>query len=339
MSKEDHEKCLNPLYYIFGSGDSDYENGDSTPLNTQFGSILNDSTHLTGFYSDREVTPVSTSSQDVDYYRQGLLVPETSLCSLKVWDGFFFRYVPELGMCHQQEQLEVQQLESRMVRDVQKLKEELNEMELSLGAFTTDLPSCIGEAVLARKRELMVERRESLDVGVPLRPRLTASMYSYSGIDSLGEEYNFLEEDGTEDQKEDISNDATPVNSPLRTATKEQQKPTNGNLEVKLSAVKQTSLAQFTDALYSSEIEDGAIRPRALVEMSTSSVSTGSNRSPVTKTRLRVVKSQTSDPVIAAWQSSPRQAIRHSQKELHKQRSIEEPNAPALSSASQLTEL
>lgn len=343
MDEQENERCLNPLYYVFGSGETDYDNSNSTPLSSQFGGILTDSANLSDVgkfssFSDREVTPVSIASQDVDYYRQGLLIPETSLCSLRVWTGFFLRHLPELGVCHQQEQLDVQQLESRMVRDVQKLKEELNEMELSLGTFTTDLPSCIGEVVLAREKEIMDDRRESVEVGMPLRPRLTASVYSYSEIDgvALTEEVGKEEvDDATPTHTAVLSDDATPVNSPHNTPTKLQQPP-NGTLSA-TPASKQTSLAQFTDALYSSELHVGGV-PRPLKGLG-GDLSPGlTSRSPVTKTRLRVVKSEVSDPVVAAWQqSSPRQLVRS--RELKLDRHVGPAEKPPLATDSQLTEL
>lgn len=360
MSEEENERCLNPLYYVFGSVDTtEYDNTGATPLTTHINSILTDSgNHTTvdagnvGLYStsDRETTPLSTtSSHEVDYYQQGLLIPEVSLCSLRIWDGFFFRYIPQLGVTHEQLQLDVQKLQSRMVRDVQKLKEELNEMELSLGAFTTDLPSCIGEVVLAREREILIERRESVEVGMPLRPRLTASVYSYdNNIDGLGEVFNEREETVVE------ADDTTPVNSPHNTPTKQQQlqqqQSRNGSISsqgegTKMAPViKQTSLAQFTDALYNSEKEDGVLRPKALLEMTTSDsgVGTASARSPVIKTRLRVVKSQTSDPVVAAWQqSSPRSLARQHNKEQQQVTPAERHRDPEITvtTASELTQL
>lgn len=345
MSEQENEQCLNPLYYVFGSGDTDvdYDNSSSTPLSSQFGSILTDSTSLSdtgkfGLYSDREVTPISAASQEVDYYRQGLLIPETSLCSVRVWDGFFFRYLPELGACHRKQQLEVQQLESRMVKDVQKLKEELNEMELSLGAFATDLPSCIGEVVQARERELIDERRESVEVGLPLRPRLTASVYSYSAIEDLAETLG-REQEEEESQQEGVADDITPVNSPHSTPTKVQQKQSvNGGGQLATadkSASKQTSLAQFTDALYSSELEEGrTLRPKTLAEVSAPAGEGG--KSPVTKTRLRVVKSHAADPVVAAWQTSPRQVVKLREPRREKHMDLDR---ATVASDSQVTEL
>lgn len=357
MNEEENERCLNPLYYVFGSVETDYESSCSSPLATQFSSqfsgqfssqlsnILLDSTSSsdTGRHSDREVTPVSAASQDVDYYRQGLLVPETSLCSLKVWSGFFFRHLPELGACHQAEQLEVQQLESRMVRDVQKLKEELNEVELSLGTFTTDLPSCVGQVVMAREKEILDDRRESVEVGVPLRPRLTASVYSYSEIEDLTEEPAKEDrdlDDITPTHKGAISEDVTPVNSPHTTPTKLQQ-PFNGAVPAPPMPAKQTSLAQFTDALYSSELQvGGGLRPGPLKNLGAGEASPKgmATRSPVTKTRLRVVKTQTADPVVAAWQqSSPRQVSRS--REMRVDRQVEPAEKPPLTTDSQLTDL
>jgi hypothetical protein len=392
MSVEESEQCLNPLYYVFGSGDTDYDNTtSSTPLSSQFGSILTDSTSLSdtskfGRYSaEREATPISVASQDIDYYRQGLLIPETSLCSLKVWNGFFFRFLPGMSACHRQELSEVQLLETRMVKDVQKLKEELNEIELSLGAYTTDLTSCIGEVELAREREIMDERRESVEVGMPLRPRLTASVYSYSAIEcleeALGEGRQRAGEEGVDGLAQDDT--ATPVNSPHSTPTKHQleqshnettptkhqlveplklsrggsissggiplpQSPTSlahggigfGGGEAGKGSSKQTSLAQFTDALYSSEmVGGGGLRPKTLAEMTVpSGLNAGSSRSPVTKTRLRVVKSQAADPVVAAWQQSSRPVVKLRETQTDKNSSLAE-NRVTVASDSHFTKL
>ena len=177
---------------------------------------------------------------------------------------------------------------------------------------------------------------------MPLRPRLTASIYSYSAIETLEEslgaeqppaaEEVVMEEEEEVDGGGTLSDDTTPMNSPHSTPTKVQQAQkqprNNGTLYVSSfsspgsmtatggaaedaskPAAKQTSLAQFTDALYSSELEGGSmLRPKALVEMASVppglSSAGGVSRSPVTKTRLRVVKSEMSDPVVAAWQQS-----------------------------------
>ena len=85
------------------------------------------------------------------------------------------------------------------------------------------------------------------------------------------------------------------------------------------AAGKKSSSAQFTDALYSSEREEstsgGVLRPKQLAERSFSvSGDHGAGRSPVVKTRLRVVKSKPSDPVVVAWLNSPREQSRPMEK-------------------------
>lgn len=384
MSKEENEQCLNPLFYIFGNGDGQVDSENSAPLTEHFSSFLTESSSSSrsdpklSVHGGREVTPasVASSSQAIDYYQKGLLVPETSLCSLRVWGGFFFRYIPELGAVTRERNLLVQRLESRMVRDVQKLKEELNELELSMGvAYTTDLPSCIGVVVMAREQEMLADRRESVEVGMPLRPLLTASVYSYEGLDALGELLaTSIRESSEEVDGASTSMNHTPVCSPPSTPSDTNpvisfsfpvnggtpQKVTNsgsdtgglsggsstgnlsgtGNLSAssspKVNALRQTSLVQFTDALYNTEKEAGS-RVRAGGGAATLG---SAARSPVTKTRVRVVKSQTNDPVVAAWQVSPRQSIKN--KELTRQRSTEAekpPPVPVVLRSSELTDL
>lgn len=374
MSKEDNERCLNPLFYIFGNGDGQYNNENSTPLAEQFSSFLTESgssgrsdMKLYG-HGDREATPVSvaSSSQTIDYYQKGLLVPETSLCSLQVWTGFFFNYFPELGAANEKKNLDVQRLESRMVRDVQKLKEELNELELSVGVnYTTDLTTCIGEVVLSREREVLADRRESVEVGVPLRPLLTASVYSYEGLDTLRELLNMAGREGSEELDGSVlSGNPTPISSPPLSPSGTNPAiafsvPVNGTpscrtpgggADTSMSAgsaagspkvMKQTSLVQFTDALYNSEMEAGSRLRTGGLERATATVTvSGIARSPVTKTRVRVVKSETNDPVVAAWQVSPRQSIKN--RELVRQRSseLDKPSpVPVVFRSSELTDL
>jgi len=375
VSKEENERCLNPLFYIFGHGDGQYSSEDSAPLAQQFGSFLTESgSSESKLYhrGDREVTPASVASshQAVDYYQKGLLVPETSMCSLQVWRGFFFRYLPDLGMADSERSLSVQQLESRMVRDVQKLKEELNELELSVGmTYTTDLPSCIGEVVQSREKEMLADRRESVEVGVPIRPLLTASVYSYDGLNSaLGDLLAHGIREGSEevDGSGNISGNPTPISSPPSTPSSNPtisfNLPVNGsgphrttgtpatpgggaeaatlsagsstaNLSAgsspKVSSMRQTSLVQFTDALYNTEMETGSrLRTGGLDRVGTSGAVGVASRSPVTKTRVRVVRNQSNDPIVAAWQVSPRQSIKN--RELCRQRSTEADKPPPL---------
>lgn len=117
-----------------------------------------------------------------------------------------------------------------------------------------------------------------------------------------------------------------------------------GNLSAggspKVNAMRQTSLVQFTDALYNTEMESGSrLRSGGLERATTATVST-SSRSPVTKTRVRVVKSQTNDPVVAAWQVSPRQSVKN--RQLFRQRSSESekpPPVPVVTRSSETTDL
>ena len=379
ISKEENERCLNPLFYIFGPGDGQCGSEDSAPLAQQFGSFLTESGSSDSklyHHGDREVTPVSVASsyQAVDYYQKGLLVPETSMCSLQVWRGFFFRYLPDLGVADSGRSLSVQQLESRMVRDIQKLKEDLNELELSVGmTYTTDLPSCIGEVVQSREREMLADRRESVEVGVPLRPLLTASVYSYDGLGDLMAHHGIRE--GSEEDVDgsgNTSENPTPISSPPSTPSNPTisfNLPVNGNDPHRIPGapaavgggaeaaalsgstgnlsgsssprVKQTSLVQFTDALYNTEMETGSrLRTGGLDRAVSSGGIIAASRSPVTKTRVRVVRNQSNDPIVAAWQVSPRQSIKS--RELSRQRSSEAdkpPPVPIVLRSSEVTDL
>ena len=307
MNKEETEACLNPFYYIFGSGDAhfDYSKANQVPVeqSRRLSMVFNDSIPtLTvagayGLYKNaKELSPApSIISDSYDYFKEGLLVPETSMCSLKVWGGFFFRYLRELSNYEDSSRKAIHTLESRMVRNVRKLKDELNELELSLGTYTSDLTSFIGEALQAREKELEHDRMLSVDLG-PQRPRLSAVVYAYDEADGLGMDDSLT-----------LSGDVP--------------SPGHGDSLRKPSTSSQSghrsSLATFTDALYSSELEDSSssLRSKLLAERSASVTGSSSSvgRSPVIKTRLRVVKSKASDPVVAAWQNSPRQQSRHTE--------------------------
>ena len=289
LSQEENEQCLNPLYYIFGSSDAHYDYTNPLPsqdpiesLDRIFSkvptspSLSLDSTQ--GALKTTSPTSPLRSKDDVgDFYQMGLLLPETSMCNIRIWSGFFSRYIPELR-AYQQQQLLVQHLESRLVRDVRKLKDTLNQLELSQGSFASDLTSFIGEILEAKERERQKERKSSVIANMPSKPRLSAIVYPY-------------------DEANEEASDEQP-------SSKRSQK----------SSIRVTSLAQFTDALYSSEIEDGSsLRTRANIDRS---YSTGAavGRSPVTKTRLRVTRTESTDPVKIAlrWQSASASQERHS---------------------------
>ena len=314
LSIEENEAHLNPLYYIFGSGDAHYNYSSADPLQTQVSPIhsllvpdrpvdlATAGNH--GLYKDsRESSPadLALDSKTRDYYQRGLLMPETSLCNMRVWGGFFFRYIPELSSQQKATQTTLQKLESRMVRDVRKMKDELNEVELTVGAYTSDLTSFIGEVLQTREKELQQDKEIAVDQSLTAQPRLSAVVYSYS------EEDNMLEINGEAveaslSQEQMIDREDLSQNSLLG----------RPSLSLSLSQSQKTTLAEFTDALYSSEMEEegGSSRTKLLYGRTTSSPRNSplpAGRSPVIKTRLRVTKSKASDPVVAAWQHSPQQ--------------------------------
>lgn len=293
LSKEDNEQCLNPLYYIFASGDALYDYATANPLPgaENLNSVLESGMkqpdfgigESCGVYRGRSPTESLKSKDNVrDFYQLGMLLPETSMCSIKIWSGFFFRHIPELKESNGQGVL-VQELESRLVRDVRKLKDELNELELRRGLFTSDLTSFIGEILQQREREIKKERKISVEANIPFRPRLSAVVLPYNEI---------------EDEIKTDETDNGVIPSPRKVQT---------------FPSRMSSLAQFTDALYSSEIEEGDSPRLRLMERSKSIPGTPSGRSPVTKTRLRVTRTDSTDPVqMFRWQNSPSMSGRHS---------------------------
>lgn len=312
FSKEESEECLNPLYYVFGSTDAHYDYNSANPLQTevsQVNTLLVDRTvHLStagnhGLYRDsREQTPVDLTldSKMRDYYQRGLLMPETSMCNMRLWSGFFFRYLPELNSNERDTHSTLQKLESRMVRDVRKLKDELNEVELTLGSYTSDLTSFIGEVLQTRERELQQDKEIALEQSLTAQPRLSAVMYSYEELDNIVEiDSEALEESLSQEKL--LENGDLSQNSIL----------SRPSLSLSQSQSQKTSLAEFTDALYNSEREEEvkSVFSKHTQSISNSSVSSG-GRSPLIKTRLKVTKNKASDPVIAAWQNSPQQPPR-----------------------------
>ena len=288
FSKDENEECLNPLYYIFGSGD-DYCTTGPLPLDSEhFNNVLKDTPpklSIGGSYGLYRNSSVKQSKDDPSSKELGFLMPETSMCSMRLWEGFFLRYIPQL-MEQRHHRLVVQRLESRLVRDVQKLKEELNELELSVGSFTTDLTSFIGDVLVAREEEIRIERKLSVDSNVPFRPRLSAVLVTYE------------EEEGEREGEGNGNTNHEQTDGFQRPASK-RSLPTQF-----------TSLAQFTDALYTSELEDNkGQRPKQLSGSSprVSGTPGSGGRSPVTKTRLRVTKEDPTSPSRLAlrWKNPP----------------------------------
>lgn len=311
LTKEENEECLNPLYYIFGSSDAHYDYNSTHPLQTE----VTPPTSLlpvpdrpvdlatagnNGLYRDsREASPadLALDSKMRDYYQRGLLMPETSMCSMHFWSGFFFRYVPELSSQQRNTQAALQKLESRMVRNVRKMKDELNEVELAVGSYTTsDLTSFIGEVLQTREKELSQDKEMAVDQSLTAQPRLSAVVYSYEGPDDV------VEVDGPNfenslSQEQLLENGNLSQNSLL----------SRPSFTLSLSQQK-TSLAEFTDALYLSQREEEKTNFRSIKNhLSPADSPLPPGRSPVIKTRLKVTRSKASDPVIAAWQHSPKQ--------------------------------
>ena len=361
LSKEQNELCLNPLYYIFGSGDAHFDYG--APQKNRISTVVNDAApNLSavsnfGLYSGSPNSSPSHNDIDpmTDFYKQGLLLPETSLCSMKFWGGFFSRYIPDLSDVEKKHRLRMHKLESRLVRDVRRLKDDLNELELSCGTYTSDLNTFLGEVLQEREREMEHTIELSMEAGlVQALPRHSAMLYAYDDAESssngvirlIGDREMSVSSAELPSSPMKAEPDATPT-SPMKADSS-----TEGSQHVRShsAAGKKSSLAQFTDALYSSEREEstsgGVLRPKQLAERSFSvSGDHGASRSPVVKTRLRVVKSKPSDPVVAAWQNSPRDQTRPMEKILIKGRKDSVESTDSLSGhmdvsiSSEITEL
>lgn len=334
LSKEDNELCLNPLYYIFGSGDAHFDYGASgNAQKSRMSTVVSDTApNLSavsnfGLYTNSPGSSPLHSDIDpmTDFYKQGLLLPETSLCSIRFWGGFFSRYIPDLGRVEKQHRMQLHKLESRLVKDVRRLKDELNEIELSCGEYTSDLNTFIGEVLQEREREMEYSVELSMEAGlIQGPPRFSAMLYAYE--ENSTEPSNGMIRPGGF-REASVSSAELPT-SPVKSEAEAHTSPVKLDRETNESSrqghgrtlsSKKSSLAQFTDALYSSEFEDsipgGVLRPKQLAERSLSmTTDNATGRSPVTKTRLRVVKSKPSDPVVAAWQNSPRDQSRPMEK-------------------------
>ena len=287
LTRDDREYCHNPLYYIFGNSDARYDFNTSDPLRMydQFNSIFDDTTpHLIvggsyGLYDrDNPMKDLHVPAREKTshHYQQGLLLPETSGCSVRPWLGFFVRYIPNFQQ-HFKEQRKVREREARLVKDVRRLKDTLNELELSVGSITSDLTSFVGAILAARERERQ-NRMSSLSPDRAHRPRLSAMLVS--------------SEDGE--------------NSEMTSSSK-------------TLPAKTKSLAEFTETLYSfADEKTTPSHQRKMVESSVggaspvvgNTLSPGSGRSPITKTRLRVTRSESTE-YSSLYSRSPGPASGH----------------------------
>ena len=269
LTPEERESCLNPLYYIFGSNDAQYDCNTSDPLSMydQFNTIFDDSAPnlvVGGSYGlydrdhpTRDLDRLSLGEKTL-HYRLGLLLPEISAGCVRPWLGFFARHIPEFRQ-HCEEGRRVREREGRLVKDVRKLKDTLNELELSVGAVTSDLTSFIGAILAAREKERRQVRMSSLSPDHAHRPRLSAMLPS----------------------EETEGSEVTPSSRTLPAQVQ--------------------SLAEFTEVLYSfTDEKTTPTHHRRGLEGSVGgaspslghALSTGSGRSAITKTRLRVTRTE-----------------------------------------------
>ena len=170
LSAEETENWLNPFYYVFGTVDANYDCLSSNSMEPlQYRALLSEFVPDLrvggnfGLYPDVSV-PLSPASSisgaslatarfEDPSLSSTLLQPCTLVCSMKLWSGYFFRYIPSItGSAHKQREIE-RVLESRLVKDVRKLKNMLNDYELSFGAQASDLSSFVGKILKAREEE------------------------------------------------------------------------------------------------------------------------------------------------------------------------------------------
>ena len=295
LSQEEREHSLNPFYYIFGSSEAryDYQTSDPLPMYNQFGSIFDDTTpNITvggsyGLY-DRQspVQDLHVTSSEKDHYQMGLLLPETSSCSLRPWLGFFLRYIPDFQTNLQQQQ-KVREREAMLVKDVRRLKDALNELELSIGSMASDLTSFIGAVLAARELEKRKKLSLCTEGSTPPRSRLSDIVAPF--------------EDPAEKEKRN-----TEIARPSKTLPSHTK-----------------SLVEFTETLYSYSGEKDTptyLRNKDQLGTSVSSplfrqslTPTGSGRSPITKTRLRVTRTESTEQsgLSSRWGGSPGPAPGH----------------------------
>ena len=289
LSQEDREHCLNPFYYVFGSNEAryDFQTRDPIPVYNQFSLIFDDMTpNLAvggsyGLYSGQ--TPMHdlhVISADKDHYQMGLLLPETSLCTIRPWIGFFTRHIPEF-QDHLQEKYKVHKREARLVKDIRALKDTLNELELSVGANASDLTSFIGAVLAAREAERRSKMmKQSLDTTAPPRPRLSAIVTPF------------------EDQEEREKRDREIARG------------------TKTLPPCMESLAEFSETLYQFSGEsstpvhlrkarDSSVIASPLLGQNVMAI--GSGRSPITKTRVRVTRTESTEQssLHSRWSGSP----------------------------------
>ena len=269
LSLEENENWLNPFYYMFGTSDTQncYSfTGSPLPLESSaFNEVFSDmvpnltlggnfglySDHLEPATADPEKNEPTTKDPKI-----GLLLPVTAIAAYRLWDGYFLRYVPEFGLIRAQKEF-VRQLHNRYVKDVRKLKETLNELEVALGGPTSDLNAFILEIMKAKEEEKRLRRAKERHTTHRMSVFTTLSSEDESEIKMLGGD----------------------IHLPVASGSLEKAK----TLPAKLDE----SLSKFASELYSNGDSPKAVHNHIL----NSSTSSG-GRSPVMKTRIKVQKEE-----------------------------------------------
>ena len=281
LSAEENEQWLNPFYYIFGSGDAhnDYTIAgsflpfESSHFNAVFSDMLPDKVigGNFGLYTDQPI-PISLNNHDItkdrsenfespESYQSCLILPKTSMYRLVFWSKYFFKFIPEFSSTVSRD-LASQLLQNRLVKNVRKLKENLNDLELEQGCQTSDLFGFIGEIMKARETEKRLRQLK-----MQTSQEITRRMSAFVCVSSEDEE--------GDRSLLDNSNFSAPVISVQEKAK---------TLPTKLDE----SLTKFADELYNNgETSKNLARDRILTS------STGGGRSPVLKTKITVQKEET----------------------------------------------
>ena len=287
LTAEESELWLNPFYYIFGSSDAhgDYcFSGSPLPFeSSHFNSLFPDMLPNAvdggnfGLYYDQQLPPSPSSSMFMgssgksnkvrrqESYQMGVLVPSTSITSLSFWYSYFFKYAPEFAAMEAQRKM-THQLQSKLVKEVRRLKECLNEIELELGAQATDLSGFIGQIMQVKEEERIQKMEKLFDSSRAVSHRLSA----YASLNSVEE---------SEDKRNNRSSVAELKVPVMSFSDKSKSLPTHSD----------ESLSKFADALYNNKDSYKALQHEKLL---TNSSSSSEGRSPVLKTKITVHKEE-----------------------------------------------
>lgn len=281
VSLEQNENWLNPFYYMFGTSDAQncYSfTGSPLPLESgTFNEVFSDMVpNLTeggnfGLYSDH-LQPVAAGDRSSEKQQQfdskikdpnfGVLLPVTIMAAYQLWEGYFLRFIPEFSLIKHQRNL-VRNLKNRYVKDVRKLKESLNELQVQLGGPTSDLNAFILEIMRAKEEEKRIRRAKERQNAHRMSAFTSLSSEDETEIKYLGG---------------DLMLPNTDTLDKART----------------LPAKLDESLSKFANELYSNGDSPKATRNNSL------SISTSSGgRSPVLKTKIKVQREESNSSISA----------------------------------------